>query len=1094
MNAWSYLPLPIFPEGGLASSVITTVWVGAHVLVFFNLRFGWVLSGVVAPGYLVPLLIVKPWAAGVIFIEASATYAGVWLFSEYLSRLGLWSNLFGRDRFFALVLWSVVIRLIFDAWLMPAIGETVTTIWQINFDYRSNLQSFGLVIIALLANQFWKTGFFRGLPQALTTCGATYVIVRYGLMEVTNFNISDLGYIYEDFAVSILGSPKAYMIIIATAFISSYFNLAYGWDFNGVLIPALIALQWSQPVKILSSFVEAFILLVMAHFILQLPAFRRVTIEGGRKLLLFFNINFVYKLLLGHLIAAWFPEVKVTDYYAFGYLLPTLLAAKMHDKGIVIRLSRVTLQTSLIAALTASLAGFALTYISSLSPWPPSPPATAAPLPSRNLTGKSLTEVIWADKAYMYPHQDAQAVRPLPHEMDLFVAAVRSLQAYRQRPSERLLTQARTLLSQVNYRLDTIQNRYLYLYEAPPHKGWGMYVLDMQADPPGLLIETPRPLESQNLLEASASFFTASAARALAIAGPRTTLPGAQHIDQTIDILRTPQSFFHAFHREMARNNVLQIRGYSDGGMQRIKTRRRRARLAETSSQGQTPQTSSLWIKSALPPGLNLMHLQTLMDAPRLTWDEPPFANAQRDAMRTGFAELFLTLADSHHLLFRSQSTAPDQHHSFELPQLSTPLPAWLLQLQAQFASEGSGLYRPPSLDALLYFDNEILTPLLRLLQTPAAGGAWAAPRRDALRAIHAAARAYGYQLIYHESAKGDAQYLVLTEIANAPQDRRHWGSYVWRLGTPRHYVVQVPRPLLEAETLTYGATLFERLRAHALLISGAHANVNLDGRADPLNAQQPQSLFNLAHQVILREHQHTDMLVIQSRGFAYHPDRPRPQADMLLAFHSGANTLDTLPPLGRQFVRLLWRDGLNARFVDGTEETIGYGAASAAQSKYMDATSHKDFALLWLSPSVRARYRRQSENRSLAAQFHALQVATLSETLSDYMLKQTPWGDAAMLPEALTTQLRQYLADQDIVRLRHLTRAWPAYRFERLLDPNTDQAFLLVYAPTEALALVANLNSWELAKTFRTGRMGAAATIARFVDTRALWLELDGE
>ena len=30
--------LTIFPEGGLASSVITTVWVGVFVLCFFNLR------------------------------------------------------------------------------------------------------------------------------------------------------------------------------------------------------------------------------------------------------------------------------------------------------------------------------------------------------------------------------------------------------------------------------------------------------------------------------------------------------------------------------------------------------------------------------------------------------------------------------------------------------------------------------------------------------------------------------------------------------------------------------------------------------------------------------------------------------------------------------------------------------------------------------------------------------------------------------------------------------------------------------------------------------------------------------------------------
>ena len=108
MPAWESklndLLLPLFPQGGLTSSVITTVWIGVAVVVFFNLRFGWVLSGLVVPGYLVPLMIAKPWAAAVIVVESIVTYFLVWLFSEYLSRYRFWASLFGRDRFFALIL------------------------------------------------------------------------------------------------------------------------------------------------------------------------------------------------------------------------------------------------------------------------------------------------------------------------------------------------------------------------------------------------------------------------------------------------------------------------------------------------------------------------------------------------------------------------------------------------------------------------------------------------------------------------------------------------------------------------------------------------------------------------------------------------------------------------------------------------------------------------------------------------------------------------------------------------------------------------------------------------------------------------------
>jgi len=236
------LPLQIFPQGSLESSVITTVWVGVFVVAFFNLRLGWVLSGLVVPGYIVPLLLMKPWSAGVIFIEAFVTYFIVRILSEDCSRFGYWSSLFGRDRFFAIILASIIVRISFDTWLLPWLGNLMESQWHITFDYRNNLHSFGLVIIALIANQIWKTGFWRGLPPLLITVGVTYIIVRYGLMEFTNFTVSNLAYMYEDLASSVLATPKAYIILVTAAFIASRMNLHYGWDYNGILIPSLLAL------------------------------------------------------------------------------------------------------------------------------------------------------------------------------------------------------------------------------------------------------------------------------------------------------------------------------------------------------------------------------------------------------------------------------------------------------------------------------------------------------------------------------------------------------------------------------------------------------------------------------------------------------------------------------------------------------------------------------------------------------------------------------------------------------------------------------------------------------------------------------------
>ena len=294
-------PLHIFPAGGLASSVITTVWVGIFVVALFNLRFGWVMSGLIVPGYLVPLLLIKPSAAAVVMVEGVLTYWLVWFYSEFLSSRMGWSRFFGRDRFFVLVLTSVAVRIVSDGYALPLFGEYANQHWQWQFDYQNNLHSFGLIITALVANNFWKTGLFRGGMMMLVTIGLTYCIVRFGLMELTNFSMSNIGFLYEDMASSFLASPKSYIILILTAFVASRMNLYYGWDFSGILIPSLLALQWFAPQKILMSMVEAMVILLLAHIALQAPIFKRITVEGARKVLLFFNLSFAYKLLLSHM-------------------------------------------------------------------------------------------------------------------------------------------------------------------------------------------------------------------------------------------------------------------------------------------------------------------------------------------------------------------------------------------------------------------------------------------------------------------------------------------------------------------------------------------------------------------------------------------------------------------------------------------------------------------------------------------------------------------------------------------------------------------------------------------------------------------------
>ena len=184
--------LPLFPPESSAVTVTVTVWVGVCMVVLFNLRFGWTLSGLVVPGYLVPLLLTQPVSVAIIVTEAIVTYLVVYALSEGCHACPYWSSFFGRDRFFALVLFSVLVRAAADGWLLPMFGHWMNATYHLDIDYHNDLHSYGLIIVALMANCFWKPGLTRGLFMLTVTTGLSYLLVRFVLMAGTNFSLGSL--------------------------------------------------------------------------------------------------------------------------------------------------------------------------------------------------------------------------------------------------------------------------------------------------------------------------------------------------------------------------------------------------------------------------------------------------------------------------------------------------------------------------------------------------------------------------------------------------------------------------------------------------------------------------------------------------------------------------------------------------------------------------------------------------------------------------------------------------------------------------------------------------------------------------------------
>ncbi|MCZ6887095.1 MAG: hypothetical protein O7H39_01275 [Gammaproteobacteria bacterium] len=1070
----------------------TCVWVGVFVIVLFNLRLGWSLSGLVVPGYLAPLIFVKPWAAAVVVFEACLTYLIVYWFSERGSKVAFWNALFGRDRFFALLVVSIAIRLIFDTWLLPDLASTLEDRFDLAVDFRNNLHSFGLIIICLLANQFWKTGLLRSVVPVAVPILLTALVIRFVLMEFTNFSIGNLGYIYEDVAASIMASPKAYMILILAAFIASRMNLHYGWDSNGILIPALLALQWYQPEKILVSFVEAGIILLAANALLRLPLLARVNIEGGHKLLLFFNISFAYKLLLGWSVLWLDLDINATDYYGFGYLLTTLLAIKMHDKEIVARLSRATLQTSLTAVVIASLLAFALSRFDWRDPLVRETPATAN---TRGIdkTWKPLTEHLKDETLTAYQHRSVHDInKPLAIEIDQFTRALGLLRHHADRTDPARLAEAASRFAAINFEIVEHPD-WILIRERQPSLGWGTYALARKATRK-LSLEIPAPLEDGHLSHISAYLFELYGAQSLAIAGNQIRLNRNRDPISTLD----QTSFFQAFHRFNARNDILQIRGLTDLNRRRLGQRH------------DTKQLSELRLDGSIPEQLDVTRLQKMVGDFRTYFEPPNMSNIQRQSSAAGFAELFLTSDSVRQLLYAALSNDN-----------GGPLPATAL-IQAQYLTErlsaaerliapkNSNTYRQLSQAESLYFDEQVLEPMLAWTDKYTSYGRtladlWAndtcretlardkgevtSPCRtlemalNDLAAIHNAAGVLRHEVNLLVGDRGDP-LLYLGPTASPPI--RHSAFVALRVGASSPVVVQAPRPRVEPGSLEFASRLFLETRAKALIISGVHSATNTDQSADVLRLANKQSLFNLASQHLVRAAADTPLTLVQIRGLRARTrvaDRP---FDILVSasFVPNGETAIEEPALEKYFKR----HGLRAVQIDGSLATVGYENHSVLQNRYLEQSQNKSFLTQWVSRQARLAQRHQSSNRQLLAQLASLGLPVVEASLADRLASGTP--ERAITAE-LEARLRHYQNSTDVLVLADLLDRH-AWHFEALLDRRTQQIYLLAGHDRHQIA-GAFLLGTGTGEGYRIAQTALARTVARFVERRDSWLTIVG-
>ena len=949
----THFALHLFPESGLASSLITTVWIGVFVTCFFNLRFGWNKSGLIIPGYLVPLLILKPWSAVAVIIEGLVTFLIVKMISEFGSFSKMWSNYFGRDRFFLLFIVAIGVRIVFDEYLFPQLTIALSNYCNIDFVYQGGLYSIGLVIVALTANHFWNSGLKRGFPHLIVILFCTYIIIQFVLIPFTNFRLNNIVYLYEDIATSIAASPKAYIILTITAFCASRMNLLYGWEFSGIIIPALLALQWYFPWKIASSIFEAALIYGIATLILRSRFFVNSTIEGARKILLFFNIAFIYKILLGFILPMIMADAPVTDAYGLGYMLTSLIAIKMYDKKIGIKMTRSILHVSIVSIILATIIGFALMYL-------PNPykgvkakrvefKKTASNLKIKDVN-KDIKDVVDYLQVSLYGNHTPK-YKDSSKDLDHFQTALLAGRYFKNTKSDSSLEYMVRNLEKIQFDVNVIQDKYLLFYDKSSKKSRGIYVVSLDDNADDTIISVPYPIGNPALVASALNIFKNTNAQGLAISSGVEKDPG--------DIIKKDNTIFHEFIKFFSyRNDIVTLAKNTE-------------LVAELMPQLKiNPDKSYVYSFSYMDKALADKTLNHFADNAELISDPSVFKVYKN--LDYGYLALITQdeILDYVSKIPKYKNLASNNMHKI-LKQFNEVFTSNKSSNKGMFSyfsnmfSSKKVIKRKEfdisrlSYDEADYLDKNVVAPLTELAINQK-NIVDSKKFISQVKLADFAASDIGYSTSMYTSKSKKVEYIVLNK--NQQKNKTVSGAYFFKATNSNPYILEIFN-LNNPISLKIGNLLTKKLNPSVILFAISPFNAtNIDNLVDI--SIPTKSTFNLVNQVAMRqidsyctehakEKKYSEPQTIQVRvlpkGKVDYPDNT-----IYFATYHGKYKYSQLSDKEKDIFKLFKGLGFNIEFANGsTQLTAGMEAIKLEQAKYMSSTLNFNFMALWFSPNV---------------------------------------------------------------------------------------------------------------------------------------------
>ncbi|MDH5673726.1 MAG: poly-gamma-glutamate biosynthesis protein PgsC/CapC [Myxococcales bacterium] len=892
----------LFPVNGLDRSLHAPVLLGLLVSAFFAETLGWTFAGLVVPGYLVSVIVAAPLTAVLVVVEALLTYFLCAAIGLWIPRTGAWSTAFGRERFFLFILAALAIRLSVEASLLPCLQE------RYELPHSRELHSLGLVLVPLLANMLWNDGLLRSFTRVSCVVAITYVLVSEVLLKHTNFNVSRFEMANESVSLDFLETPHAQIILVTGALVAARANVLYGWDYNGILVPALLAVAWYQPTKLLTTCGEALLIYMFARAIVRLPPWSRLLMVGTRRTLLTFVIGFALKWTLGVALAHVDPTVHMLDYQGFGYLLPTLLATKMWNRVSVGTVLVPTLQVSVVAFALGNLIGYVVTL----------PRHTEARTLSRGTSVQSThplsVELMLADTA-----PDPSLVRQSSYSSTRLALEIFRRIDRKKTVGGALLRRA-DRLSMTAVSVEGVSGRYLMVgpRSADPDADVAAPRAAVRLHPQHgcewlLLVESGG--DSEALVATADQLGTALGVRAIVLQRSGTRLG----------------DFDAAFARSLA--SLLRV-----DHILRLRVDAR----DELSVVGELPrELDSTGLQEVLGLDGPLPRRWRMPGETADLLEEAPIVALQRSsAERAGL----LALPKSSYDVWQGG------------------LAAWVSQQQANFEEAAPVVPRAPTVEELRLLRGTVVSPgfVAGLAPSPwyCALATQLGLRFAALSALtdEGAEKSTGIRAVDcrdHSLREGPA-YWALYE----PHPGRRLGhpTWLWRKvqgkSDQQRLLIEVPAGGQESGTIRGGLMLFNGLQADSLLLSSSRRDWTPDGSFDARSRTGRQSLYQVIHQAWLER----NGVAASIHAYEIRDREAVPGADVIVSLGRELETPDAAPSWAVSAIDYFRKEHMAVSVVDGSPELERFHGRSVPGLAFAQRFAPDSTVLLWLSPHFRER------------------------------------------------------------------------------------------------------------------------------------------